>query len=184
MAPLAAGSRDPLASTSYPSSRLGSKRKLVGDSPSPPTQRRRTSSPCSSTPCPTKPASRKTSTAPEPNSIYDILRRNCRSRLYVPPIIWTSEHVRLLNCEFTEKPRPGNKRDMSDSTTHSLRLSPTQCNTVTSATVCGERQLLLSADQLFKSCSMELKKLVVRELLVTCGHRHVGYVPLVFMDAF
>lgn len=37
---------------------------------------------------------------PQPGSIQAIIREQCRSRLYVPPIAWTSNQPRLLGCHF------------------------------------------------------------------------------------
>ncbi|KAF9888050.1 hypothetical protein FE257_009315 [Aspergillus nanangensis] len=36
----------------------------------------------------------------EDNSIYSIIHRNSQIRLYVPPISWTSDHLRCLDCSF------------------------------------------------------------------------------------
>lgn len=38
--------------------------------------------------------------SPEPDSIQAIIRQHCRSKLYVRPILWTQEQLRLLGCEF------------------------------------------------------------------------------------
>lgn len=40
---------------------------------------------------------------PEPNSINHILREQCRTRLYVAPIFWRENHMRLLQCNFVLK---------------------------------------------------------------------------------
>jgi hypothetical protein len=40
---------------------------------------------------------------PQPGSIQAIIREHCRSRLYVPPIAWTSKQPRLLGCRFVFK---------------------------------------------------------------------------------
>jgi hypothetical protein len=37
---------------------------------------------------------------PEPSSLNDILRKNNRDRLFVRPMRWTSQHLRLLGCQF------------------------------------------------------------------------------------
>ncbi|KAK3297794.1 uncharacterized protein B0H64DRAFT_373099 [Chaetomium fimeti] len=51
--------------------------------------------------------------SPEPGSIQAILRQYCRSQLYVHPILWTQEHLRLLECQFVriEPPTRGQGRD-------------------------------------------------------------------------
>ncbi|PKY05576.1 hypothetical protein P168DRAFT_317098 [Aspergillus campestris IBT 28561] len=40
----------------------------------------------------------------EDGSIHSILRDNCRKRLYVKPIAWTSDHLQLLRCRFNYRP--------------------------------------------------------------------------------
>ena len=42
---------------------------------------------------------------PQPFSLNDLLRRHCRDRLYVPPLRWTAQHLRLLKCRFVPRPR-------------------------------------------------------------------------------
>ncbi|KAJ4328617.1 hypothetical protein N0V84_000976 [Fusarium piperis] len=46
--------------------------------------------------------------APQPSSINSILREHSRTRLYVKPLYWTSQHLQLLNCQFVLEngPRP------------------------------------------------------------------------------
>lgn len=38
--------------------------------------------------------------APKPGSLNAILRHHPRTSLYVSPLRWTSDHLRLLNCQF------------------------------------------------------------------------------------
>ncbi|KAI1157805.1 hypothetical protein F5B18DRAFT_139175 [Nemania serpens] len=40
---------------------------------------------------------------PEPSSINSIIREHNRSRLYVRPLHWTSQHLQLLGCRFVLK---------------------------------------------------------------------------------
>jgi hypothetical protein len=35
---------------------------------------------------------------PEAGSLRDILLKHCRQRLYVHPLLWTEDHLRLLDC--------------------------------------------------------------------------------------
>ena len=51
--------------------------------------------------------------SPEPNSIQAIIRQHPRSSLYVRPILWTQEQLRLLGCEFVriKPPAEGLERD-------------------------------------------------------------------------
>ena len=56
-------------------------------------------------------------TSPEPKSINAILREHPHQRLYVPPIVWTSDQPRLLDCQFARQelrqkgPRSSKARD-------------------------------------------------------------------------
>jgi hypothetical protein len=51
--------------------------------------------------------------SPEPNSIQAIIRQHSRSSLYVRPILWTQEQLRLLGCEFVriKPPSTGLERE-------------------------------------------------------------------------
>lgn len=53
--------------------------------------------------------------APEARSILAMVRDNHRSRLYLPPLLWTAEQVKLLGCRFLAKEAPS--RDGSDGPT-------------------------------------------------------------------
>lgn len=43
---------------------------------------------------------RSVPTCPDPGSLYDILRENCGTSLFVLPILWTDAHPRLLRANF------------------------------------------------------------------------------------
>ncbi|KAK3938170.1 hypothetical protein QBC46DRAFT_356047 [Diplogelasinospora grovesii] len=95
-------------------------------------------------------------------SINAIIREHCRSRLYVPPILWSSSHPRLLGCSFVAKKirlkaksrqegrKEGNVKDTAE--------ERKQQNSET----------LRAATQLYECLSLEVKKLAVRELLAAC----------------
>jgi hypothetical protein len=57
-------------------------------------------------------------TEPEPNSINAIMRKHCRTRLFVAPIGWTSQQLRLLECTFGPKrwPQPSATPTAADTT--------------------------------------------------------------------
>ncbi|KJR84459.1 uncharacterized protein SPSK_09010 [Sporothrix schenckii 1099-18] len=60
---------------------------------------------------------RNVPTCPDPGSLYDILRENCGTSLFVLPILWTDHHPRLLRAEFmAEEPTltPTPSSTMSD----------------------------------------------------------------------
>lgn len=44
--------------------------------------------------------------APEPGSINSIMREHSRTRLYVRPFLWTSQHLQLLECQFVFEKAP------------------------------------------------------------------------------
>lgn len=46
--------------------------------------------------------SSETPSPPAAASIYGIVRRHCRERLLVPPLLWTNRHLELLQMSFDE----------------------------------------------------------------------------------
>jgi hypothetical protein len=59
---------------------------------------------------------------PEPGSINAILREHCRTRLFVAPIIWTSEQLRLLECRFDFRAVPHPPREKVDASPYQREL--------------------------------------------------------------
>lgn len=59
---------------------------------------------------------------PEPGSINAILRKHCRTRLFVAPIIWTSEQLRLLECRFDSQGVPDSPQEKADAAPHQREL--------------------------------------------------------------
>lgn len=56
-----------------------------------------------------RPATHPATTAilePDPDSINAILRKHCRTRLFVHPIRWTTEQLELLQCRFAGRTMP------------------------------------------------------------------------------
>jgi hypothetical protein len=49
-------------------------------------------------------------TSPEQASVNAILRHHCRTKLFVRPIFWTSQHLQLLDCRFETKKIPQGPR--------------------------------------------------------------------------
>lgn len=49
---------------------------------------------------------------PEQASIHAILRRHCGTRLFVKPIVWTSQHLQLLDCRFETREIPQGPRSL------------------------------------------------------------------------
>lgn len=93
-------SQSPLLPTSQ-SSTAKRKRYAPAECRGLPRKRSRSSSTYSPSP-PASPASPALPglNLPEPASINAILRDHCRTRLFVQPILWTSQHLRLLDCQF------------------------------------------------------------------------------------
>ncbi|EFX06481.1 hypothetical protein CMQ_6802 [Grosmannia clavigera kw1407] len=46
---------------------------------------------------------RRHAACPDPDSLYDIMRQNCGTSLYVLPILWTDVHRRLLSVDFVAR---------------------------------------------------------------------------------
>jgi hypothetical protein len=118
---------------------------------------------------------------PEPLSINSILRQHCRSRLYVPPLHWTSDHLQLLDCRFALKRarqnkrlkprrRPATSRDaqsrLTDDVTHSQQQH--QAAKLTTETVIHAAHLLL-----YQAHNTVAKRCAVRELLSIYNIRHL-----------
>lgn len=146
-----------------PSPALGSKRKAESDLPSPPPQRR-----CSiQFGSPFAPCGRPSATGPgEPTSIRNILQENCRARLYVPPIAWTSDHLRLLECQFLLVKRGGRKQPHAPSR---ARCDSHDHETDDFAIQSHEQKryddAILAATQLRQPSTLTVKKFAVRDIL-------------------
>jgi hypothetical protein len=182
------------------SPRSSSKRKAQAFLPSPPRRRHcRSPSPFSSpslstlsptitkTPSPTwsrlsSPATILRPPVPEPLSINSVIRQYCRSRLYVPPLHWTSDHLQLLDCRFAlkraqrkgrSKPRrrPATSRDdqsrLTDNVTHSQRQYQAAKLTVSQTAIHAANLLLYQAH------NTVIKHLAVQELLSVYNVRHL-----------
>jgi hypothetical protein len=174
----------PDGALSLQSPRSGSKRKAQTFLPSPPPRRSRSSSPSASTLTPTitktpssiwsqplSPATILRPPVPEPLSINSIIRQYCRSRLYVPPLHWTSDHLQLLDCRFAlkrarrkgrSKPRqrPATSRDdqsrLTDNVTHSQRQHQAAKLTTSQTAVYAANLLLYEAhNTVVKHCAVE-----------------------------
>ncbi|CAK7215858.1 hypothetical protein SEUCBS140593_002672 [Sporothrix eucalyptigena] len=68
-------------------------------------------------------------TCPDPGSLYDILRENNGSSLYVLPILWTDAHPRLLGAKYIAKEpilniSPSSLTGSHSSSSHSSGSSP------------------------------------------------------------
>lgn len=180
---------------SLQSPRSGSKRKAQSFLLSPPPRRSRSPSPSASTLAPTitktpssvwsqpsSPATILRPSVPEPLSINSIIRQYCRSRLYVPPLHWTSNHLQLLDCRFALKKtrrkgrsksrrRPATSRDdqsrLTDNVTHSERQHQA-AKLTTSQTAIHAANLLL-----YQAHNTVVKHWAVEDLLSVYNIRHL-----------
>ncbi|CAG9947958.1 unnamed protein product [Clonostachys rosea f. rosea IK726] len=105
---------------------------------------------------------------PERKSIYAIMRQHCRSRLYVPPICWTLEHLELLGCEFSSKEVPQNERRRKSPNSDVSQVSD-------DGTVAVEKMdttlgyAVRAARLLSRPCAMEGRVSAVISILAACG---------------
>jgi hypothetical protein len=98
---------------------------------------------------------------PEPNSINAIIHEHCRTRLFVEPIAWTHEHVRLLECTFTLVRLPRRQR----STT-------TEAADVTKAITAAQQDVLDDLASLGKPGMSAFQQRVLVDLMADLGiHR-------------
>ncbi|KAJ6186885.1 hypothetical protein N7519_001793 [Penicillium mononematosum] len=94
----------------------------------------------------------------QPHSIQAIIRDNCGLRLYVPPIAWTSDQLRLLTCHFNlQKGRGKQAHDnggrVTDGTT---QIKPERWR---------HSQLMRTATKLARISTLVAKKFAVEEIL-------------------
>ncbi|KND91536.1 hypothetical protein TOPH_03863 [Tolypocladium ophioglossoides CBS 100239] len=100
--------------------------------------------------------------APEAKSIHAIMRQHCRSRLYVHPLFWTAEHLKLLGCEFVSKKVPRNKRQKT--------LIPTELHVSDDATADVKNGWAVrAAKRLCQPCPLAARISAIGELLAGCN---------------
>jgi hypothetical protein len=96
------------------------------------------------------------------------MRQHCRSRLYVPPICWTLEHLELLGCEFSSKEVPQNERRRKSPNSDVSQVSD-------DGTVAVEKMdttlgyAVRAARLLSRPCAMEGRVSAVISILAACG---------------
>lgn len=105
---------------------------------------------------------------PEAKSIYAIMRQHHGSRLYVLPVAWTTEHLRLLECKFLEKEVPQNERKRQLPTTVGLQVSDDSTTAVKK--IDTTRDFAIRAAMILsKPCAMEARGSTIVSILAACG---------------
>ena len=99
---------------------------------------------------------------PQPGSIQAIIREQCRSRLYVPPIAWTSNQPRLLGCRFVFKQPQVRGQKQDDAGNKNATQQP--------------QERLVAATRLARPGMASWRKVAVGELLEAFNIRPLGYV--------
>lgn len=107
--------------------------------------------------------------APEPGSVNAIIRTHNRTRLYVKPIYWTADQLRLLGCQFfLSELQPEQRRDTTslksasgvakdkDATSKLQRQEPS-------------REVIRAARQICLIAIPEFKKDAMHDFLVANG---------------
>ncbi|KAJ5544683.1 hypothetical protein N7461_006987 [Penicillium sp. DV-2018c] len=153
-----------------PSPTLGSKRESPSVLLGPPARRHRpigVESPSADSPQTTA----RDPPAPTSISIQSILRQNCRMRLYVQPIAWTSTHLRLLELRFLPVKREGREQTQPPSG----NINGTPDSTVDDIALRSQEQkrfdvpdMIVAVDRL-RSRYLESKKYTTREILAHCN---------------
>ncbi|KAI3260490.1 hypothetical protein CBS147309_7597 [Penicillium roqueforti] len=149
-----------------PSSIIGSKRKAGNDIESPPAQRPHPSQSESLTMYPPT----TVRGLPQPDSIQAILRDNCGTRLYVRPIAWTSNQLRLLTCQFRpqKERRPQNPQTQPASQDPGFHGDRAADDAVQIKPVKGRsRRAMISANHLAGRFALDVKKAAVKTILGT-----------------
>ena len=104
----------------------------------------------------------------ELSSINGILRQHARQRLYVRPLHWTAEHLRLLGCVFT--------------TDRHAAVGKTRKETVLDEKLV--RSTAETAAFLRPGVRSEIKAVVIRDMLADYGLSRVWYASLLFLLLF
>lgn len=110
---------------------------------------------------------RYASDAPEAGSLADIMRENCRERLYLPPVLWTPKHLTLLGCKIIAKKLP---KSTGLDHTKPLALQVSRDGRATVNFINSPRQWAVrSAELLCRPCVPEARASAVRGILAACN---------------
>lgn len=94
---------------------------------------------------------------PEPGSLNEIIRTNCRTRLFLPPVAWSSLQLELLGCHFVDKKRLSRTRHNDIQNTSSPEVG-SQC-----------QDRMRAATQLCQRNPLNIKLCALEEILATWG---------------
>ncbi|KFA81337.1 hypothetical protein S40288_08311 [Stachybotrys chartarum IBT 40288] len=105
---------------------------------------------------------------PEAGSILAIMRENYGSRLYVPPLLWTAEHVQLLGFRFLAKELPRirklpPKSQLSSDSKDVIKASVTPLDYAAHA-----------AESLSRPCTVNARTAAVGDILAACNFEYTG----------
>jgi len=147
------------------------KRKANDALPGPQLSRRRCSSALTSESSTI--SSSATIQSPEPLSINYLIREQSRSRLYVSPLRWTSQHLQLLDCRFLpEEPEPKRRPSSSNADKdYRAREKAIHCQGQNNERVHLPTMFAIHtvASHLFGANMITFKTSAIRDFLEDCG---------------
>ncbi|KJZ76408.1 hypothetical protein HIM_04137 [Hirsutella minnesotensis 3608] len=118
---------------------------------------------------------------PEAGSVWAIIRDNSRSRLFVPPLLWTAEHVKLLGFRILAKEVPRCKR--LNRPIHPELKPSGEGKDVPKASVTVRDCAANAAKSLSEPCSVEARMGAASDILAACNFSYTGtYSPLLYFD--
>jgi hypothetical protein len=97
----------------------------------------------------------------QPHSLQAIIRDNCGLRLYVPPITWTSDQLRLLTCHFNLRKGRGKQQ------AHNNRGRVADGTTQKRPERWRHSQLMRAATKLARISTLVAKKFAVEDIMLT-----------------
>ncbi|RSL97464.1 hypothetical protein CDV31_013016 [Fusarium ambrosium] len=132
---------------------------------------------------------------PQPSSINSIIRKHSRSRLYVSPFHWTSQHLQLLDCQFVlekaaqqqnERSGPGQGRRSGSANKGCCskgKATGDQQQYGEAANLPTEAAIRAAVDHLRNAGTSAFKTLAIQDLLEDDGiHRHVSFDLAFYFD--
>jgi hypothetical protein len=117
---------------------------------------------------PLGPLRNQRSNMPEAGSILAIIRAKYRSRLYVPPLLWTAEHVKLLEFRFSAEEVPKVRKLPPESQPSS------DGKDVIKAPVTPQDYAIHAAKSLSEPCTVKARTAAVGDILAACNFKYTG----------
>lgn len=109
---------------------------------------------------------------PEAGSILSIIRDNPRTRLFVPPLLWTPEHVNLLGFGFLVKEVPRGKK--LDRPVPLDLQPPSDGKDVAKGFITIHEHAAHAAKSLSEPCSVEARVAAASDILAACNFQYKG----------